>query len=213
MSTRYVRLTPYDPRVGAKCRRYMIGGCLFKENQWYELDGAWAAKLEPLIQGTGARVFQILSAEEYGETVRAELAAAYMRGGVSLAVAGAMSAPAPGAPPKKGARKSAFDGMDAAEADLGAAATGMVTTATLPAAPPKAAPAPPPEPEPDPEPEADDPPDDDDGEEIDLATIRTHKQADALAEKYGVDLDGATTVAAKRDRLAEELFTAGDDEG
>jgi len=178
----------------------MIGGCLFKENQWYELDPSWASKLEALRQDGGAPVFQAFGAEQYGEVVRAEMAAAYMRGGVSLAMANALSAPKPGAAPKKGARASAFAGMSASDADLSAAASssGTITTETLPSAPEAAAPAPVPAP-------------DEPGEVVDVDTIRTHKAADELAARYGVNLDGLGTVSAKKDKLAEELFTPDDD--
>jgi len=201
MSKQYVRLMPYDQRTGALCRRFMVGGCLFKEGQWYELESAWAAKLAPLRQATNAPVFQIMSAEEYGSTVRAELAAAYMRGGVSLAMAGALAPPTAGAPPKKGARKSAFDGMRADEASLVGATSGVITTRDLPSAdtePPAA-----------PDDDADDAADDDDaddGEEVDLDTIRSKKAALALAEKFGVRLDGDSKLSEMKDVLARELF-------
>jgi len=73
----YIRIAPYNAKVGALCRRLTVGGMLFEEDRWYELPPVVAGKLRKLVQDSGAPYFQIVETEsEWREITRRELAAA-----------------------------------------------------------------------------------------------------------------------------------------
>jgi len=198
---KYVRLTPYNKQTGALCRRFNVGGCLFKAELWYQLGDEWARKISGLKQTTGAPVFEIATQEQYEEIVRAELAAAYARGGVSLALANPLAAPKAASAPKTRATKGEFDGMAASEVDIGETLV-------------------------DGEDESEDDGEIDLGEkgekdvsvekdaatspgeddEIDLGKLRSKKAALELASEYGVALDESLKLSEMKEELARELF-------
>lgn len=112
---RYVRLTPYNPRTGALCRRYTVGGRTFMEGRWYTVAANWAAKLAELKQDSGAPVFEVKSYTEYTKTAREEWEHAMRTQGALSHSPEGVQPQAPIPAPKKGPTKGEFDGMEAGE--------------------------------------------------------------------------------------------------
>lgn len=194
MPTYYVRLTPYDKKAGALCRRLTAGGMLFREGNWYEMNPAQAEKLRPLMQPTRAPYFEIVTGEaQWREIVRRELAAA-MGGPQAAALAELFTQTPEKSPTPKRAGEvinSEFDGLRAAEVTPKAAAKAATkdlsprpVAATLTPKAVEPAPEPAPEPEPPSEPAAET----SKADKVDLS-VMTKRELIELAEDLGLEID------------------------
>lgn len=115
----YVRLVPYDKKKGALCRRLSVGGQLFIENRWYQIEESKANQLRELTQDTGCPFFEIIrDRKAWKAVVRRELAVS-MAGPHAAALADLVAeAKTPvSSPPRKAgeAIQSKFAGMSARE--------------------------------------------------------------------------------------------------
>lgn len=145
----YIRVTPFDKNTGAMARRVTVGGMLFEEERWYELDPRKAAMLRPLKQDSGAPLFQIIETEEeWREITRRELAMAMVGPtGAALADLFRPQKQAPSPLPKEEGKTipSSFGKLSAKEVEPAAVtraaaadlvAANVVTAADVTSAPP-----------------------------------------------------------------------------
>jgi len=134
----YVRLAPYNKRLGQLARRCTLGGRTFVAGEWYTLPADWAKRLNSIRQDSGAPMFEVMDGEEFNATARREMAAAMTAAGLSgLAAQGAAEFPTV-TKQKEGPKESAFAGLDKAvgEVNMGGPPAAAVPVDSPAAAPP-----------------------------------------------------------------------------
>jgi len=195
MTTMYTRLMPESE--GGKCKRLTISGQTFMAGRWYRMNDRSLQMVRPLMQARGIPYFQVLTEKEWRETTRKELAAAMagqLGGDAIAALQGLVGGPQVSSSPKTGPTKSSFEGLEADELGAGEGISKATSDVGVDDG--------------DEDLDADvaDGPDPDADTGPDIDGLRTKKDAVALGEDYGIELDPDAKLSEMKDRLTAEIY-------